>query len=75
MNDINLSNARNKLSKINSINYKVGMSWNELDPFVKSKAQFSISTFNFHVKKSYISKYNVTCTKEGCYVCGLREKE
>ena len=62
-------NRQNNIGKINSINYKVGTSWNELDPDVKKYASKTASTFIQHVKRVYFSKYLDTCTIQCCYIC------
>ena len=56
-------------SKINSINSKVGLWWNDLPHNIKSCNFKTIQSFSKHVKKHYLSKYNITCTDTRCYVC------
>ena len=67
--DVYIERHKNNLSKINSINYKVGTPWNDLDYDIKQYAQQTLPTFNKHVKKSYISQYSDVCNIPGCYSC------
>ena len=66
--NIDIQNNTN-LSKMNSINYKVGTAWNELDQSVKEHALQSLPTFTRNVRKWYISKYKETCNIDHCYTC------
>ena len=68
--DIYINEFDKILAKTNSINLKVGSSWNELSSDIKIKAhKITISTFTKDVKKHYFSRYSNICTKENCYVC------
>ena len=65
-------NAHNNLSKINSINFKVGTSWNALPYSFKSDVQYkclSLSTFSNRIKFILLSQYEVDCTTQNCFVC------
>ena len=67
--NIKLDKQNNNLSKINSINYKVGTSWNELDLSIRASVSKTLPTLTRHVKNWYLSKYNGTCILDCCYVC------
>ena len=67
--DVNVHMHKNKLSEINTINYKVGTSWNELSFDTKMLAFKTLPTFTKRVKNLYLTKYTDTCTKRNCYVC------
>ena len=69
-NDVHINEPENSLTRVNSINFKIGMYWNELNSEIKEKAfRISISTFTKHVKNDYISRYSEVCNKESCYIC------
>ena len=69
-NDVHINDPDNTLSKINSINFRVGNLWNELPLEIKRTShKVTISTFTKKVKIEYISKYSDTCTKDNCYIC------
>ena len=59
----------NNLSKINSINHKVGSSWNQLPIGIKKLAFKSVPTFIKHAKNMYLSKYAAKCNLTYCNVC------
>ena len=67
--DVNVHMHKNKLSEINTINYKVGTSWNELSLDTKMLAFKTLPTFTKRVKNLYLTKYTDICTKRNCYVC------
>ena len=67
--DVCLEMPINTLFKINSINHKVGSSWNELSLDIRKHALKSIRTLTQHVKKSYLSKYSYVCNIANCYSC------
>ena len=70
--DVDIFRCKTILTQINSINYKVGKSWNEL-PFETKEATFkSMSSFARHIKNLYLSKYSDTCIIPDCYVCKQR---
>ena len=56
-------------TKINSINYKVGISWNELPFVTKTLAFKTLPTFTKNAKKFYLSKYSELCKVRNCYIC------
>ena len=61
-----------ELSEINSLNYKVGTSWNALPFSFKSDAHYeglSLCTLNKRIKFITLSKYIVECTKKNCFSC------
>ena len=60
------------LSKINSLNYKVGSSWNTLPFTIKSDVHYSghsIRTFAKRIKHHFVSNYRIECTIKKCYAC------
>ena len=67
--DIYIDSHSNNVSRINSINYKIGTSWNELSLEVRNYASKSIQTFTQQLKKSYLSKYAYTCDIQCCNIC------
>ena len=67
--DINIEPNRNSLFKINSINYKIGTSWNNLSLDVRKYAVKSVRTFTQQVKQSYLSNYSYACDIEHCNIC------
>ena len=69
--DITLQ-THNQLSRINSLNYKVGSSWNSLPFSFKSDVHyqnFSLATFTKRIKNMIVSSYEVECTNPNCYTC------
>ena len=69
--DIKLTGPNNNFWKINSINQKVGKSWNELELSIRNNAYKTLATFTHHVKRWYISKYSSNCPIIDCYICNL----
>ena len=67
--DIYIKKPGNTLTKINSMNYKVGTSWNQLETQTREYAHKSLPTFVKHVKKCYISNYIDRCKIKPCHVC------
>ena len=67
--NVNIESQTNNLFKINSINYKIGTSWNNLTPEVRKYALKSVHTFTQHVKKLYLSIYSYACVIESCSIC------
>ena len=61
--------TNNYLSRINSLNYKVGTSWNNLPYSVKKNISVSIGTFTGRIKHIYLSTYDTECTNVNCYIC------
>ena len=61
--------VHNNLSKINSLNYKVGTSWNELPFALKEDVSISIYSFTGRIKSIMFPTYNIECTDINCYVC------
>ena len=61
--------THDNLSKINSINYKVGTAWNELPLTLKEDVSISLPTFTSRVKSIFFSTYNSECAIQKCYVC------
>ena len=55
--------------KINSLNYKIGTAWNELPYDIKETSYKTMGTFTKHVKKHYLSKYDIECKLRNCYIC------
>ena len=67
--DVNISTANDIFSRTNTINYKIGKSWNELS-FETKKTQFKTqSNFTKHIKGIYTSKYSDICNISNCYTC------
>ena len=69
--DISLK-THNNLSRINSLNYKVGSCWNSLPFAFKSDVHhqsFSLGTFTKRIKHRILSSYDVECTDPNCYTC------
>ena len=69
--DIKIVGPTRKLSKENSLNFKVGLVWNGMDKCVRNKIDKSMPTFIRHVKKMYISKYSAVCSRIDCYICSI----
>ena len=67
--DVYIVRTDKRLTKINSINYKVGTHWNELPKITKASVPKTLSTFTNTIKKLYLSKYSDTCNKVDCYPC------
>ena len=67
--DINIHTQTNSLSRINSINYKVGSAWNELDIDVRKYVSKTLKTFTLHVKNWYLKQYSYLCEVDRCYIC------
>ena len=59
----------NNLSKVNSLNYKIGKAWNELSFNTKDAYFKTIRGFTIHVKKGFLSNYKSICTIDSCYIC------
>ena len=59
----------NNLSRINSINYKVGTNWNKLPFNSKMLAFKTIPTFVKHIKNLYLATYTDVCNIKDCYSC------
>ena len=59
----------NGISKINSINSKVGNAWNVLPFEIKCTDFKNIGAFSKLMKRHYLSKYTPDCIKTNCYVC------
>ena len=55
--------------KINTINYKVGISWNSLPAEIK-ELEVLEPTFSKKVKQYLLSQYSDTCIINNCYICG-----
>ena len=70
--DIDIRKCNNCLTQINSINYKVGKSWNELPLEIKESPPKSLPSFTKHVKELYISNYSDQCYISKCYICERR---
>ena len=68
-NDICVPLLKTKITKMNSINFKVGTSWNELDLEVRKSSTKSLKTFTSHLKVYYLSRYSFICNINHCYVC------
>ena len=69
--DIYINRIGKTLVTANSINLKVGNSWNELSSEIKNKAHnVTIATFTKDVKKNYVATYSDACVQENCYICG-----
>ena len=68
--DVQLKPINNFL-EINSINLKIGRSWNDLPFNVKDNNFKTIDTFTKHVKELYLSKYITDCLIPSCYICNL----
>ena len=69
--DISLKN-HNTLSRINSLNYKVGSSWNSLPFSFKSDVHYrsvSLGTLTKRIKSTILTSYDVECTNPHCYTC------
>ena len=63
--------THNNRSKTNSINSKIGTTWNNL-PFEIKETKFrTLYTFVKRVKAVYLSKYTTQCIDKNCYVCNL----
>ena len=60
------------VSKINSLNYKIGNAWNTLPFEIKSRSYKTLYTFTKTIKSHYISKYSKVCEVKKCYVCNKR---
>ena len=70
--DVDIFRCKTILTQINSINYKVGKSWNEL-PFETKESTFKyMSSFVRHIKNIYLFNYSETCIIPDCYVCKKR---
>ena len=67
--DINIVSHNNNLFRMNSINYRIGTCWNELDLEVRKYSTKSAKTFTQHVKKWYLSRYSYVCNINDCYIC------
>ena len=67
--DVHIRIHKNRFSKINAINFKVGQSWNELPFETKMLAFKSMPTFTKNVKNTYLNKYSYECTIDKCHVC------
>ena len=70
--DVVINAWKTNNAKINSINYKLGCSWNELPIEIKDGSFKTIGTFSKHVKKHYLSKYSTSCTIANCYICNRK---
>ena len=66
--DVRIHESNNFL-EINSINYKIGTKWNDLDLEVRKLATKSAHTFTKHVKSSYLSIYSYVCRIARCNTC------
>lgn len=69
-----IGNKHSNLSKINTLNYKIGTSWNQLPLKIKETSSLSIvsiGTFSKSVKTLMISKYsgNHKCGDKNCFCC------
>ena len=67
-----LLQGHNTLSRINSLNYKVGSSWNSLPFSFKSDVHyksFSLGTLSKRIKNMILSSYDMECTIPNCYTC------
>ena len=51
-----------------SINYKIGKCWNDLEAKLKTSKQ-SLASFKKNFKNTYIRKYDTPCTIRNCYRC------
>ena len=70
--DVVIKVQRTNNSKINSINYKLGNAWNELPFTIKDGTYKTVRTFSKHVKHYYLSKYNIHCELNSCYICNRK---
>ena len=59
----------NRLSEINSLNYKVATCWNSLPLDLKANAYKSLQIFVKHVKLHFLAEYKVECTITKSYIC------
>ena len=67
--DIIIKKRSTNNSKINSINFKFGSTWNDL-PFVIKDGYFrTVATFSKHIHMHYLSKYDQPCAIENCFAC------
>ena len=67
--DVHLLKHKNNLSRINTLNYKVGKSWNELPLDTKMLAFKTLPTFTKGAKALYLSRYPDKCNIDKCNVC------
>ena len=61
----------NKFLEINSLNLKIGRSWNALPFSIKDNKFKTIDSFTKHVKELYLSQYKNECLIPNCYICNL----
>ena len=67
--DINITKPKTTLTKINSLNYKIGSSWNQLDSEIRIYLSKTLQTFTRHVKRCFLSQYQDECKIKSCYIC------
>ena len=59
----------NKMLEINSLNYKIATSWNNLPLTLKENSYKTIHTFVKHVKANFLAHYKTECNIMNCYIC------
>ena len=67
--DVIIKTHYNNNLRMNSINYKLGIAWNELPFDIKNGFYKTAGTFSRHVKKYYLSNYETQCKIMNCYIC------
>ena len=67
--DVIIEPHKNNFFQTNSINFKIGTTWNELPTDAKMLAFKTLPTFAKRIKNIYLSKYTDVCTKVNCYTC------